>query len=117
MDKLKATLHDQSEDDNSLRTVVENLNGSIYISPKGYGDACSADGCGIPALIEVYEGELRIIIWGDINKEDPTHTISLEGARESNRSDCPYGEEAEKQCTPTRAENDCSFQCHKKRNS
>jgi hypothetical protein len=87
MDKLKAMLHDQNGEPKSLRTVLENINGSIYISPEGYGDACSADGCGIPALIEVYEGELRIIIWGDINQEDPTHIISLEGARESARKE------------------------------
>jgi hypothetical protein len=25
------------------------------------------------------------VVWADINQEDPTHIIDLEGARESNR--------------------------------
>jgi len=31
--------------------------------------------------IENREGVPHVIIWGDINSEDPTHVISLEGAR------------------------------------
>jgi hypothetical protein len=57
----------------------------ISIRVEGYSDACSLDGCGTPILIERWEGELRVVIWGDINQEDPTHIISLEGARESKR--------------------------------
>ena len=32
-------------------------------------------------MIEAWDGELRVIVWGDINQEDLTHIISLEGAR------------------------------------
>lgn len=52
---------------------------------EGYGDHNSPDGQGIPVLFEVYEGELRLLVWADINREDPTHIISLDGARERDR--------------------------------
>ncbi len=60
----------------------------ITIYPKGYGDATSADSYGSPILVEYYGGELRVVLWSDINQEDPTHTVSLEKARESNRQFC-----------------------------
>jgi len=28
-----------------------------------------------------------LLVWADINQEDPTHIISLEGARETNRDE------------------------------
>lgn len=34
---------------------------------------------------EVWEGELRCLIWADINQEDPTHIINLDGAQVSKR--------------------------------
>jgi hypothetical protein len=37
--------------------------------------------------IEHYKGEIILRVWADINDEEPTHKISLEGARESNRKD------------------------------
>lgn len=70
----------------SLPIYIENINGNIYIMPHGYGDATTApyeSGC--PVMIEMWEGELRIVVWSDINKEDATHIISLEGARENRR--------------------------------
>ena len=59
--------------------------GKLYFAPKGYGDAGSLDGHGSPIGIEIYEGRLRVILWTDINTEDPT-IIDMEGARESQRS-------------------------------
>ncbi|MDV3002685.1 MAG: hypothetical protein N5P05_004340 (plasmid) [Chroococcopsis gigantea SAG 12.99] len=38
-------------------------------------------------LIEVSEGSLKVIVWGDINSDDPTHVIELEGARKFQRRD------------------------------
>lgn len=57
----------------------------LEISFEGYGDFCSQDSLGSPLVIEYYQGEIRIVIWANINQEDPTHVISLEGAREVNR--------------------------------
>lgn len=60
---------------------------SILLAFDGYGDHASQEGYGHPVCIEVYQGKLRILVWDDINQEDPTHIISLEGARESARID------------------------------
>lgn len=47
----------------------------------GYSDH-NGDG---PVLIENREGIPYVVVWADITLEEPTHTISLEGARESRR--------------------------------
>lgn len=60
---------------------------SIVIKPEGYGDFHSEDGNGTPILLEFWEGQLRLVVWADINSQDPTHVIDLEGAREDKRND------------------------------
>jgi len=42
---------------------------------------------GCPIWLEVYQGKLRVHIWADVNKEDPTHSIDLEVARETARKE------------------------------
>lgn len=59
----------------------------LLIKVDGYGDAVSADGSGFPILIEYHDGKLQVVLWADINKEDTTHVIDLEGARESKRKE------------------------------
>lgn len=54
----------------------------IYIRPHGTSDCFSAKDEGAPIMIEVSDGEPRILVWEDINQEDPTHKISLEKAKE-----------------------------------
>ena len=51
----------------------------------GYGDHGTQPGHGTPVYIDIYQEELRVCIWKDINVEDP-EIISLEKARESMRS-------------------------------
>lgn len=82
------TLFDKSEKSNrEVDVKIECENGMIFISPKGYGDATSEDGYGSPILLEVWNGELRIVAWADINEQDATHIISLEKARENLRKE------------------------------
>ncbi|MDV3001011.1 MAG: hypothetical protein N5P05_002617 [Chroococcopsis gigantea SAG 12.99] len=38
-------------------------------------------------LIEISDGSLKLIVWADINSEDPTHVIELEGARKLSPTD------------------------------
>lgn len=85
--EVTLTIKDKSclEPQQERGLIIEHIADSVYIRPDGYGDACSHDGEGSPVMLEVWEGELRVVIWGDINKEDPTHIISLEGAREEKR--------------------------------
>jgi hypothetical protein len=73
-------------DHEKIETKIEAENGKIYISPNGYGDASSEDGHGCPIIIEHWNNELRVVVWADINQEDPTHIISLENAKEINRN-------------------------------
>ena len=57
----------------------------VLVRPEGSGDFGSGEGDGWPVLIEIYEGKPRVIIWSDINQEDPTHEIDLSGALEVHR--------------------------------
>ena len=59
----------------------------LVISAEGYGDKTSQDGQGAPVLItnQVHGKGLEVVIWSDINEEDPTHFVKLDGAKESKR--------------------------------
>ena len=67
--------------------IVEILpgNAGIFLRFDGYGDKCSQDGKGVPVIVEYNQGKVRVLIWNDINREDMTHAIDLEGAREDLR--------------------------------
>lgn len=87
MQAMKTTLIDVDADHVSelpIRVVVSPLGVSIYAN--GYGDYGTAQGHGSPVFLELHRGRLRLIVWSDINNEDPT-IISLEGAREDRRRD------------------------------
>jgi len=72
-------------DRNEVPVEIELKQGCMFLKAKGYGDSLSEDNEGIPLMIEFYKGELRVVIWGDINQEDPSNIISLEGARNNVR--------------------------------
>jgi len=59
----------------------------FYLMVKGYGDASSPDGHGAQLKVENQSGQIRIIVWSDINNEDPTHIIRLDEALESRRNE------------------------------
>ena len=61
----------------------------IWIQPEGYGEKCSADGQGFPIGIEIWQGRLRLIIFDDINRQEP-QIIDLEKARETARWRCNW---------------------------
>ena len=93
MKKQTFVLHELREDvqpEGKTSVTIEQANKFDFcIRPHGYGDKTSADGHGYPVIMEYYNGKLRLLVWADINKEDPTHVIDLEGARESNREQSP----------------------------
>ena len=66
--------------------VHEEGQGMLLLRPKGYGDKCSANGCGDPVGLAFSDGELKVYLWEDINVERP-RVISLEGAREDARKE------------------------------
>jgi hypothetical protein len=59
---------------------------AMGVSVQHEGTGCQ---CGDfpPIFIEWYDGKPRIIIWADINEEEPTHIIDMSGALETNRKD------------------------------
>lgn len=60
----------------------------IFLTFDGYGTKCS-DGHGPQVSIEYFHGKVQVLIWGDINKEDMTQVVDLEGAREESRHVAP----------------------------
>lgn len=64
-------------------TVTER---GVTIAAEGHGDYGSTSGHGSPLYLELYRGSLRLIVWSDINSEEPTHIIDLTGAREDRRT-------------------------------
>jgi len=87
--EIPFVLREQSGDENrpSKKGTIILDDETLLINVEGYGDCCSSDGQGTPIFIEIWEGELRVCVWSDINREDATHRISLEGAREEKREE------------------------------
>ena len=71
-----------------IKTTILSEGGKIWIQPQGYGDKCSADGAGWPIAIEIWQGRLRLIVFDDINEEEP-QIIDLEKSKESCRLEKP----------------------------
>mgnify|MGYP001305545996 CR=1 FL=1 len=65
-----------------VKTVSEN--GQLWIQPQGYGEKNIEDGQGFPIGLEIWQGRLRLIVFTDINEEEP-QIIDLEKARETAR--------------------------------
>jgi len=79
----------------SILMRVRGNNRLMTIGARGYGEKGAADGEGTPIVIEVHDGELRLLVWSDINSEDPTHIISLQGAMENKRRGWVFADENE----------------------
>lgn len=58
----------------------------LFIHVDGYGDKCSKDGSGLVVGLDYFEGKLTVRVWADINNENATHNIDLEGASENKRT-------------------------------
>ena len=83
MKSMDVRIKDGPVDTQDIR--IEAHDNCILIRPEGYGEKTMDNGQGSPIMIERYNGKLRVILWGDINMEDPTDTIEMEGAREDKR--------------------------------
>jgi hypothetical protein len=85
--RFTVELPDAYDPDAPEQQVIVDCNDSeIWISATGYGDAGSVPGYGEIIAIEQYHGSLRVIVWNDINEEEPT-IIPLGNAKESNRKE------------------------------
>lgn len=93
MKPTKFKLTDVSDGEHANETVngqvsLERDNLALLIAVEGYACHDSPDEFGADSavvLLERHGGELRLIVWGDINSSDPTHIISLEGAEVKRR--------------------------------
>ena len=82
--KIPVRLFDASGDGGGPDAHLFDPSGTIWIHVDGYGTSDTYDGDGYPIGLEVYEGELRVLTWPDIN-DDNVKAISMEGARETER--------------------------------
>ena len=88
---LTTILNDaDSEHSERLRVRVTANDSAISIFPEGYGDFGSAPGHGCPVFLEFYQGRLRLIVFADINDEEPS-IIDLEAARDKQHVPCEEG--------------------------
>lgn len=84
---IVATLWDQCRSDPGKVDVrVEVSRRYITVTTEGYGDCGNPYPQGVPILIELCGGCLRVVLWSDIANESPTHIIPLEGAKEDKRA-------------------------------
>jgi hypothetical protein len=85
------TIKEQCPDFPSIEIKIKVLSesGKLWIQPTGYGEKCAADDEGFPIGIEIWQGRLRLIIFDDINSEDP-QIIDLEKAKETARMRCNW---------------------------
>jgi len=88
---MAVALPKREYDREQLKPAVEILVGlsesGVEIGASGYGEKIAIKDHGYPIYLEFHEGHLRLHVWADINNEEPTHIIDLEGARESARKD------------------------------
>jgi hypothetical protein len=88
---LTTNLNDaDAESSAALRVRVAANDSAISIFPEGYGDFGSAPGHGCPVFLELYHGRLRLVVFPDINDQEPT-IIDLESAREDQHVPCEEG--------------------------
>jgi len=67
-----------------IKVNILSEGGQIWIQLEGYGDKTSVDGDGWPVGLEIWQGRLRLIVFDDINREEP-QIIDLENAKECRR--------------------------------
>ncbi len=71
--------YDKHIDRSATMTVVGS---TLSISIQGYGEKTAEKGEGSPIVVDFTGGKLKVYLWSDINKEDPTHIVDMEGAKE-----------------------------------
>lgn len=69
-----------------LKVLVRESAGVLTIDAAGHGNCTGPQGDSPIVGLQLSKGRLQILVFGDINSEEPTHTISLEGALESKRA-------------------------------
>ena len=76
LEKLIKDVSDYS----SKHVCIELDDKTIALHFDGYGTYSERDIDSFPVIIEIRNGIPFLVIWSDINREDPTHVINLAGA-------------------------------------
>ncbi len=76
---------DDVDSNPATKTKIRFTDSAIEVDFVGFGSSCMEEGFGYPVMIEIRKGIPHVIIFADINDEEPTYVISLAGAAESNR--------------------------------
>ncbi len=84
--EITVSLSDEVKGDDIAATLNTKSNLGLAISFDGYSDCCSEDNLGTPLYIEKYDGKLRVLVYADINSEEPSHVIDLSGAQNNRRN-------------------------------
>jgi len=72
-----------NEDRNWWPVHLEHEGGVLYLHVEGYDNVED----GQVAALEAYDGGLQLLVWGDFTSPEPTHVLSLEGARPQKKVD------------------------------
>lgn len=91
---LKNIIHDtHPAGERQVELAVIPNHQSLIIEAAGHG-VCNMDdsselgkGHRPVVALEIWDGELRVIVWSDINEEDPTHIIPLTDAQTNKRQE------------------------------
>ena len=91
MKQYEVTLKEQSPafEPKTVMLSLLSEDGQLWIRPQGYGEKCIEDGQGSPVGMEIWEGRLRLVIFDNINSEEP-RIIDLENAKETARLRCNW---------------------------
>ena len=71
--RTKGYEQNPDHEDKSIKIEVDGKGGQLWIDIKADNHTFSQG-----VLLEVWEGELRAIVWADPEEEDPTHKIKIE---------------------------------------
>lgn len=80
-------IRDMADGDKVASGNVTISDQGIFIHIDGHGDKVMEDDASQPIMVEQYDGQVRVVVWSDINQEDPTDTINMDGARVERRED------------------------------
>ena len=78
---MTVLVHDVTNNGRRGVRIIANTTG-VELLPDGLGTNGMLPGHGPPLYLECEAGKWRLHVWADINSEDPTHMIDLDGASE-----------------------------------